>query len=103
MWSVGVPQDDGECGYPVASASVPRSGAGAGVHVEHPAAERHGPLPLDCYAFGADATGYARSVVIHHIRPLGRSRNGPARRRRVRGVNLVTDPCARVAMMVAGA
>jgi len=49
MWSVGVPQDDGECGYPVASASVPRSGAG--VHVEHPAAERHGPLPLDCYAF----------------------------------------------------
>ena len=26
------------------------SGPGAGVHVEHPAAERHGPLPLVCYA-----------------------------------------------------
>jgi hypothetical protein len=61
------------------------------------------PLPLDCYAFGADATGYPRSVVIHRFQPLGRSRSGPARRRRVRGVNLVTDPCARVAMMVAGA
>jgi hypothetical protein len=28
--------------------------------VEHPAAERHGPLPLDCYAFGADGTGCPR-------------------------------------------
>jgi hypothetical protein len=28
--------------------------------VEHPAAERHGPLPLVCYAFGADVAGYPR-------------------------------------------
>ncbi len=34
---------------------------GAGVHVEHPAAERHGPLPLVCYAFAADVAGYPRS------------------------------------------
>jgi hypothetical protein len=37
------------------------SGPGAGVHVEHPAAERHGPLPLVCYAFAADVAGYSRS------------------------------------------
>jgi hypothetical protein len=32
-----------------------------GVHVEHPAAERHGPLHLVCYAFAADVAGYSRS------------------------------------------
>jgi hypothetical protein len=29
--------------------------------VEHPAAERHGPLPLVCYAFAADVAGYPRN------------------------------------------
>jgi hypothetical protein len=29
--------------------------------MEHPAAERHGPPALVCYAFGANATGYLRS------------------------------------------
>ncbi|MGH3600928.1 MAG: hypothetical protein ACRDQH_11745, partial [Pseudonocardiaceae bacterium] len=29
--------------------------------VEHPAAERRGPLPQVCYAFGADATADQRS------------------------------------------
>jgi hypothetical protein len=48
-------------GYPVASAGSSRSGPGAGVEVEHPAAERPRPLPLVCYAFGADAAGYPRS------------------------------------------
>jgi hypothetical protein len=58
----GLPQDmRGESGYPVASAGSSWSGPGAGVHVEHPAAERHGPLPVVCYAFAADVAGYPRS------------------------------------------
>jgi hypothetical protein len=48
-------------GYPVASAALPWSGPGAGVHVEHPAAERHGPLPLVCYASAVDLAGYPRT------------------------------------------
>jgi hypothetical protein len=36
--------------------------------VEHPAAERHGPLPLARYASGVDATGYPLPLVTHHVR-----------------------------------
>jgi hypothetical protein len=64
-----MPQDmRGGSGYPVASASLLWSRPGAGVHVEHPTAERHGPLPLVCYAFAADATGYPLPPVTHHVR-----------------------------------
>jgi hypothetical protein len=58
---------EGDSRYPVASAKLPRSGPGAGVHVEHPAAERHGPLPLVCYAAGADVAGYLRQLTTHHL------------------------------------
>jgi hypothetical protein len=79
-WAVLPPDKRSESRYPVASASLPRSGPGGGVHVEHPKAERHGPLPLGCYAAGADATGYLRSLspntrvqplAIPELRPAG--------------------------------
>jgi len=37
------------------------AGQGQGSMWSHPAAEQHGPLPLVCYASGADVAGYLRS------------------------------------------
>jgi hypothetical protein len=45
-----------------------QSGPGAGVHVEHPTAERHGPLPLVCYTSAADGGGIPAQPVTHHFR-----------------------------------
>lgn len=51
-------QAGGRSRYPVTSAGSPQSGPRAGVEVEHPAAVRPRPLPVVCYASGADGTGY---------------------------------------------
>lgn len=37
-------------------------------HVEHPAAERHGRLPLVCYAFRCRRDGIPAQLVTHHPR-----------------------------------
>jgi len=61
-----------------------RSGPGAGVHVEHPTAERHGPLPLVCYALGRRRDGIPALVTHHHPGlVLGANPGAEARRRRL--------------------
>jgi hypothetical protein len=53
-------------GYPVARRYALERARGR-VHVEHPTAERHGPLPLVCYTSAADAAGYPPQLVTQHF------------------------------------
>jgi hypothetical protein len=55
-------------GYPVASASLPRSGPGGrGPDGAPDALNDLDPCPPVRYAFGADGTGYPLPLVTHHL------------------------------------
>jgi len=68
-------------GYPVASASLSRSGPGIGGPAGAPhALNELDPLSQGCYASGADATGYPLPLVTHYLRaqPWGIPESRPA-------------------------
>jgi hypothetical protein len=64
--------------------SLAWSGPAAGVHVEHPTAERHGPLPLARYAFAVIVAGYPAAGDPPRSGPALGHPGAEARRRHVR-------------------